>query len=542
MDQIFADIIFPLALEGSLSYRVPPEMASNAVRGCQIKAPVGNRIHTGVICNIRRESEITISDSDIKDIQSIETALPTIPEKTLRFWEWIAGYYMCPPGMVAKMALSLWRFKRRAQPKERDPGALSPPGLPLYVQGVDRVDYYMERIREVLAAGGQCLIITPDRISCEIMYESLFPELGESLICYHSKRTLKEQSRAKKELFAGNPCVITGMHLSLLLPFTRLGLIIVDREEHPGHKKTDAAPLLNARDAALMMGKICDAQVVLGSSVPSLETLYNSDKGKYIYRDICPLIPQNQVRPVVIDTSRSFASRSMKGHFDIRTHQAMEKSLSDGKKIILVEADRSMAEDHPTDPLIVVCKPLQLHHHLGKDTGMICFLHTEKLLSRKHFRATEQAGQIIGNALLWAASQSPRIPVFVQTDDMDHPFYRSLQEGFLHTFFISLLEDRKKYGYPPFSRLIFLTVSHRKRSLARAREGSLTENLSAAGLPLRIEGPFIPGESHSMLFSFRLQITIPRTVKVQQTKERILAVINQTPLAPARCRIDVDPA
>ena len=158
MDQIFADIIFPLALEGSLSYRVPPEMASNAVRGCQIKAPVGNRIHTGVICSIRRESEITISDSDIKDIQSIETALPTIPEKTLRFWEWIAGYYMCPPGMVAKWPFPL-EIQRRAQPKERDPGALSPPGLPLYVQGVERVDYYMERIRKSCSRG-QCLIIT----------------------------------------------------------------------------------------------------------------------------------------------------------------------------------------------------------------------------------------------------------------------------------------------------------------------------------------------------------------------------------------------
>ncbi|HHV02414.1 MAG: hypothetical protein WCQ69_08280 [Bacteroidales bacterium] len=541
MNQKFADILFPLALEGILTYRIPKEIEDKAVRGSQIKAPLGNRIYTGVICSIRQEPATAISGDEIKDILTIETALPTIPESTLRFWSWIAGYYMCPKGLVLKMAFSLWKFKRRAVPMKQDPGPLPQPGLPLYVQGVDRTGFYTERIREVLAAGGQCLIITPDRLSCEMMYESLLPELGEHLICFHSKRTRKEQSHARKELYAGNPCVITGMHLSLLLPFTRLGLIVIDREEHPGHKRTDAAPLMNARDTALMMGQICHAQVILGSCMPSLETLFNTGKGKYRYMKIYQDFPQIPSQAVIIDTSRSFAQKGMRGLFDIRTRQALEESLNGGHTVLLVEGDPSVTEDYPQDQSIIVCKPSQMHHYLVKNIGMICFLHTEKLLSRKHFRATEQTCHIVGNALRWAAIQDPQVPVHVQTAGMDHPFYHSLTEGFPHKFFTSLLEERKQYGYPPFSRLILLTVSHHRRLLAQTKAGLLTEYLTAANLPVLIEGPFIPGESIRLQFSFRLQITVSRSVKIQEVKERLFSIVRQTPLAPARCRIDVDP-
>ncbi|MFA6738242.1 MAG: hypothetical protein WCR89_05710, partial [Bacteroidales bacterium] len=308
MKEMYANILFPLALDSEFTYRIPPELTPAAVPGKQVTAPVGNHIQTGIITHIfdvphtldvpptlEKEPELP-SVSDIKNILSIEEKLPVIPEKTLQFWHWIASYYLCPTGLVAKMASSSWKFKRRAPTPQATPQATSaqtpaqapdePLGkestpLPLYLQLGKRTEIYKKEILAATRAGKQCLVLCPDMISCESVYNALLPGLEDRLFCFHSKRTTKELGRAKRELYAGYPCAVVGMHQALLLPFTHPGLIVVEREEHPGHKKTDALPLLHSRDAAMMLGHIFASRVILGSASPSLETLYNLNLGKH---------------------------------------------------------------------------------------------------------------------------------------------------------------------------------------------------------------------------------------------------------------------
>ncbi|HBG52867.1 MAG TPA: hypothetical protein DDW70_01445, partial [Rikenellaceae bacterium] len=123
--------------------------------------------------------------------------------------------------------------KRRATSLDPDQRPLPEPGPPLYLEGLGREKVYIEQVRKILDRGGQCLIVCPDRFSCESVHQCMHAKFGEQAICFHSKRTVKEQSKAQKELYAGNPCVVTGIHLALLLPFTRPALVVVEREEHP---------------------------------------------------------------------------------------------------------------------------------------------------------------------------------------------------------------------------------------------------------------------------------------------------------------------
>lgn len=542
MKEKYADILFPLALENLLTYRIPESMHSQVETGCQVIAPVGHNIHPGVIRRIRDEPPEGSLPESIRGLVPAGITLPLIPEKTLLFWEWIARYYMCPPGLVAKMALNLWNFKRRATSTSAVSGPLPEPGPPLYLQRAEPGTSYREYVRRVLDLGGQCLVVCPDRFSCESLHEAMLPAFGEMAICFHSKRPLREQSKAKKELYAGNPCVVTGMHLSLLLPFTRLGLVIVDREEHPSHKKSDAVPFLQARDAALVLGRQFHAQVILGSSMPSLETFYNIEKGKFGIPESGPALIPLQDKPLLIDTSRSLTTGSLYDRLEVRTRAAVKQCLEEQKKVILAEADPYCPEDLPQEPGIIVCRPLQLHHHLDSATGLICFLHMEKLLARKHFRATEQTCHLVENALRWAAAQTFRVPVIVQTSCLDHPFYQFLNNGFDVSCLTNMLQERKKYGYPPYTRQLLITVFHNRKSLARDRINIFYSVLQSASLPVRTDGPFVPSEVHALMFSYRLQVTIPRTVNAQQVKDRILSLIRETPLAPARIRIDVDPA
>jgi len=537
----YADILFPLALESLLTYRVPEDLCAQAVPGCQVTAPVGNRIHTGVVYRLRDEPPQGSLQDSLRDIISVVASLPLIPKKTLMFWEWIAQYYMCPPGLVAKMALNLWKFKRRATSLTPDPGPLPEPGPPLYLEGMGRETVYIEQVRMTLDRGGQCLIVCPDRMSCESVHQSMLAAFGEQAICFHSKRPVKEQSKAQKELYAGNPCVVTGMHLALMLPFTRPALVIVEREEHPAHKKSDAVPYLNARDAALMLGQLFHAQVILGSALPSLETLYNIEKGKFKALESFPAGRPLPEKTVLIDTAASLTTGTMRGPLDLRTLAAVETCLAEKKKILFAEAGPSFPEDLPQETGILVCRPFQTHHHLNSSIGLVCFLQVERLLSRKHFRATEQACHIMGNVLLWAAVQNPQVPVMIQSSDMDHPFYQSLRDGLSASFMREMLQERIRYGYPPHTRQILITVFHHKKNLAAARSRTLYHMLDSASLPARIEGPFIPPEPRELLFSYRVQVTIRRTVNAQQIKENISSLIRQAPLAPARIRLDVDP-
>ncbi|HMP31105.1 MAG TPA: primosomal protein N', partial [Saprospiraceae bacterium] len=75
--------------------------------------------------------------------------------------------------------------------------------------------------------------------------------------------------------------LILGARSALFLPFSDLGLIIVDEEHDPSFKQYDPSPRYHGRDVAVMMSKMFGAQILLGSATPSLESYYNVQTGKY---------------------------------------------------------------------------------------------------------------------------------------------------------------------------------------------------------------------------------------------------------------------
>jgi primosomal protein N' len=540
--ETYADILFPLALESPLTYRIPGDLADVVITGMQVKAPVGQKIITGIVWHIHKNGFEPVLGEAYKEIDGVEKALPVIPEEILRFWEWIARYYMCPLGTVAKTALSLWKFKRRNAFTGKESYLIQESRKPLYINGVERIEIYREHIQKIILAGGQCLVLGPDRVACEKIYEALLPAFGEILLCFHSKRPQKEQSRAQKELYAGNPCIVCGMHHALFLPYTRLGMIIVDMEEHPGHKKQDAAPHIHSRDTALMMGQMFRAQILLGSVVPSLETYYNLEKGKFQQIHAIPNknFPDNHL--TIIDTLKALKSNAMKGTLHTKSLRAAEEVIAGGKEVLLVESDPDYLEDAPQDPATKICRPYRMHHFLDDKTGMICFLHCEKLLSRKHFRATEQALQLTVHALMRATLQNQAVQVFLQTSDTDHPFYMWLKEGTLPDALSQLMEERIRYGYPPYTRMIAVTVSHYRKNTARIKASEFIDLLIKENFPARMEGPFSPAGTGKILFMYRIQLIIPRRVKLEDVKNKLSAILAQNPCSPAQCRIDVDPA
>ncbi len=108
---VYAEIILPLPLQHTYTYAVPESMEQHIQSGCLVLVPFGKKKYTGVVSYIHQT--MPQYDFEIKEILSIEEKVPVFRKQQLRFWEWIAQYYLCRLGEVYKAALPSG-FKRES--------------------------------------------------------------------------------------------------------------------------------------------------------------------------------------------------------------------------------------------------------------------------------------------------------------------------------------------------------------------------------------------------------------------------------------------
>ena len=137
--------------------------------------------------------------------------------------------------------------------------------------GSGKSEIYIALIAQALAAGKQALFLMPEISLTPQMTKRLQSYFGERLGVWHSKISPKKKREILAKFNAGEIRLIAGARSALFLPFSDLGLIVVD-EEHDDSYKSAAAPRLNARDAAIFVGKKLGIRVVLGSATPALST------------------------------------------------------------------------------------------------------------------------------------------------------------------------------------------------------------------------------------------------------------------------------
>lgn len=137
--------------------------------------------------------------------------------------------------------------------------------------GSGKSEIYIALIAQALAAGKQALFLMPEISLTPQMTKRLQSYFGERLGVWHSKISPKKKREILAKFNAGEIRLIAGARSALFLPFSDLDLIVVD-EEHDDSYKSAAAPRMNARDAAIFVGKKLGIRVVLGSATPALST------------------------------------------------------------------------------------------------------------------------------------------------------------------------------------------------------------------------------------------------------------------------------
>jgi len=218
------------------------------------------------------------------------------------------------------------------------------------ITGSGKTEIYMKMIDEVLAQGKQVLYLLPEIALTSQIVNRLQKYFGNMVGVYHSRfneferveiwnRVLQHGKDAEQKY-----SLILGARSALLLPYQNLGLIIVDEEHDTSYKQQDPAPRYHARDAAVVLGKLHHAPVLLGTATPSLETYYNVKQKKYGLVELFERYAESQLPEIWIENiPEARRQKKMEGHFSHFLIDNMADALNRKEQIILFQNRRGYA-------------------------------------------------------------------------------------------------------------------------------------------------------------------------------------------------------
>ncbi len=148
------------------------------------------------------------------------------------------------------------------------------------VTGSGKTEVYFEPVAAAMKLKRQVLVLVPE-ISLTTQWLDRFrARFGVDPAVWHSDVTGKVRRETWRAVATGQASVVVGARSALFLPFSDLGLIVVD-EEHDGGFKQEDGVIYHARDMAVVRAREGNIPIILASATPSLESLLNAQTERY---------------------------------------------------------------------------------------------------------------------------------------------------------------------------------------------------------------------------------------------------------------------
>ena len=209
-----------------------------------------------------------------------------------------------------------------------------------------KTEIYIHLIKRAIDEGRQVLYLLPEIALTVQMTRRLQRVFGSRLGIYHSRYSDAERVEIWKKQISDKPYdVILGARSAVFLPFSRLGLVIVDEEHETSFKQQDPAPRYHARSAAIMLARMYEgAKVLLGTATPSMESYNNALTGKYGYVSLTTRYKDVALPDIhVVDIKDLYRRKMMRGPFSPELLDAMRAALKQHKQVILFQNRRGFA-------------------------------------------------------------------------------------------------------------------------------------------------------------------------------------------------------
>ncbi|MFV0590611.1 MAG: primosomal protein N' [Draconibacterium sp.] len=210
-----------------------------------------------------------------------------------------------------------------------------------------KTEIYIHLIDEAIKTGKQALYLVPEIALTTQIVQRLKNVFGHKVGIYHSRLNSSERVEIWEKTLRFHEKsnegyqVILGARSTIFLPFSALGLIVVDEEHENSFKQFDPAPRYNARDMAVVLGFQHGAKVLLGSATPSYESYHNALTGKYGLVNLTRRHSEMELPEILVaDVKRAYKRKEMHSILTPQLYSLMEEALEKKEQIILFQNRR----------------------------------------------------------------------------------------------------------------------------------------------------------------------------------------------------------
>ncbi|XGC80751.1 primosomal protein N' [Bdellovibrio bacteriovorus] len=297
-----SDQLWRVAVDAPLPEALTYSYSGPLERGQLVNVPLGKRKVKGLVLGPADKAP----EFEVKSIESLDDEYAALPDAFVKWLEWLSQYYLHPIGQVVQSAFPPLKKTDKQRASKR------PPVIPQLesdtfldltdeqrtcfesiskhtnfsthllfgVTGSGKTEVYLRLLEKVLSEGKRGLVLVPEISLTPQLIQRFARRFGDKIAALHSQLTDRERTNQWWDIVEGRKSILIGARSALFCPIKDLGLIIVDEEHEPSFKQ-DEKLKYNGRDAAVVMGKLMNCPVVLGSATPSLETWKNAVEGKY---------------------------------------------------------------------------------------------------------------------------------------------------------------------------------------------------------------------------------------------------------------------
>lgn len=508
-----------------------------------------------------------------------------------------------------------------------------------------KTEIYIHLIEEQLKKGKQVLYMLPEIALTTQIILRLKRHFGGITGVYHSRFSDPEKVEIWKRVAENDPLnsyrLILGVRSSLFLPFSNLGLIIIDEEHDSSYKQQDPAPRYHARDSAIMLAAMHGAKTILGSASPSIESYNNAVHGKYGLAELNERFGLIKLPTIVLANAReAYRKKLMVSHFTPELLQAMDEALAKEEQIILFQNRRGFSpyiecSECGWIPVCIQCAVnLTYHKGIGKlvchycgyttsmpskcdschSTAMVTrgfgtekiedeikivfpearvarmdqdttrnknsfhklirafeerridiligtqmiskgldfenltvvgILNADNLLNFPDFRAHERSFQLMEQVSGRAGRRQKQGKVVIQTYDPQNKIIRQVLRHDYTGMFRMQSEERMTFNYPPFCRMVKITIKHKDKSQLNHFSDTLGRDLKEV-FGKRVLGPESPIISQVQLWYIKnILLKIEREKPPAKAKQLIVEAIarleKEKGASGLKIAIDVDP-
>ena len=505
-----------------------------------------------------------------------------------------------------------------------------------------KTELYITLIQEALDRGEQVLYLLPEIALTTQIISRLRERFGDRIAVAHSRMAMHERTQLWLTMAQGDrPApIVVGARSALFLPFTKLGLVVVDEEHDPSYKQHDPAPRYHARDMAVILAALHGARTLLGSATPAMESLYNARTGKFGHVELLTRFGDVAMPHITrVDLRDAYKRKAMRGHFSSTLIDTVQQALDRREQAIIFQNRRGyvpvwqcetcswIPECDQCDVSLTYHKQqhqLRCHYcgrhypppticgscgsprlkmlgfgtekieeelatlfpearigRMDQDTmrgknamdrlltsfgeggidilvgtqmvtkgldfdhvSVVGILNADNLMRFPDMRAHERAFQLMAQVAGRAGRRKNAGTVIIQAMDVNNPILDLVVRHDVEGMYQREIEHRQSHGYPPYTRLIELTLKHRSEERVAATAVVLGQALRS-GLGERVLGPDIPLVSRIRDRHLRkLLIKIRRSAHTEE-KAFVSEMIDRVFSDPAHSAVqlvtDVDP-